>query len=96
MCKYFSKEFTKECKQKQKETCDCCKSFKWLDFVVTDECWATVVSGDINNELGGVFCLNCFIGLANQKNILLGLNDFKNIDFYSLPNKDDIPSLRLL
>ena len=75
----------------QKEKCDCCKNYKWVDFLCTDLIWKEVI-GPTDS---GVFCLNCFIQKAQDKDIILSREDFMEIFIYNLSSDCVLQSISI-
>lgn len=56
----------------QKQSCDRCGDFQWIEYHIKNTTWIYVTAGWWKN----VLCLNCFLELAANKNTQLETEDF--------------------
>jgi len=54
------------------ESCNRCGNCYRLPYIVKDDIWLK-----INGREGGCLCFNCFIQIANEKNVLVQLEDIE-------------------
>lgn len=60
----------------QQQSCDRCGQFQWIDFVIKDNLWEKIIKDKYNKV-----CLNCFLEISNNKNIIIDLKFLKKLFF---------------
>ena len=62
-----------------KQKCDRCKNYMFIDYNVVDNLWDEVIGGD------GVFCIDCFILKCSEKKVVVNRNSCTHLGIYQRP-----------
>lgn len=82
--KYFP-IYLKEARSWEYESCKRCGSIFRLVWTIDNELWKKVM--DVNDDGGGSVCIDCFIKLAENKNVEIKNKNLKIDPFYPNTHK---------